>query len=87
MSRSKNKEKEYGPVYAEAMHIKSSDCDDSKAIKKAKFALKKSRSWGQTDRILRRNRKLWARKYAKALRRIDKTVIEQGVKELDSQEK
>jgi hypothetical protein len=38
--------------------------------------VQKRRTWGSTEKILRRNRKLWVRLSAKRRRKIDKEVIE-----------
>jgi hypothetical protein len=42
-------------------------------------ALCQRRQYGSTEKILRRNRKLWTRLYAKIGRRHDKQVVQEGL--------
>jgi hypothetical protein len=39
------------------------------------FAIEKRHTWGSTEKILRRNRRLWERLAAKRRRAVDKRVI------------
>jgi hypothetical protein len=41
--------------------------------------LSQRRQFGSTEKILRRNRKLWTRLYAKIGRRHDKQVVQEGL--------
>lgn len=41
-------------------------------------SINRRHSWGQTEKILRRNRKLWTRLLNKCRRRVDKEKIEES---------
>jgi hypothetical protein len=82
MSRSKNNGKrttdKHRPV---SLSLKTNECDDSKALRKMLHVVVKRRSWGTTEKIIRRHKKMWSRALGKARRRADVVVIETELNE------
>lgn len=46
---------------------------------KSHWLQRKRRTFGHTEKILRRNRRLWQRLYAKEGRRLDKLAVREGL--------
>jgi hypothetical protein len=70
----------------DVVHIKSSECSNSKALKKAFFAVVKRHTWGSTHRIRQRNRHLWSHLLGRARRIIDEKVIEEQIEQAEETE-